>query len=152
MRTFMSVQESDQTSLGEMLVTSLTQPIVECRRIAFNQLFTMTIKPSSRIKCDISRQSLKRGQTLSILKLFLLGTSLCQAGIGAQLVIRIPLTPFLGGERGGRQGGEGVVGGQLLFGVLFSGPPYHDGCGAERQRPAMTALVLSRNDSMLCLL
>ena len=31
----------------------------------------------------------------------------------------IPLTPFLGGERGGMEGGEGVVGGQLLFGVLF---------------------------------
>jgi len=47
------------------------------------------------------------------------GTSLCQAGIEAHLVIRIPLTPFLGGERGGREGGEGVVGGQLLFGFLF---------------------------------
>jgi len=37
---------------------------------------------------------------------------------GMHLDIWIPLTPFLG-ERGGREVGEGVVGGQLPFGALL---------------------------------
>ena len=76
----------------------------------------MTIRPSSRIKCDISRQSFHGEKTDVQISEPVPVRDLLMSGM--HLDIWIPLTPFLG-ERGGREVGEGVVGRQLPFGALL---------------------------------